>query len=159
MLRILLAVIHLLALGIGFGAIYARARALHRAGDGPDALRRAFAADTWWGVAAFLWISTGLWRVLAGTEKAPGYYWTNHVFYAKMGLLVLILALEVSPMLTLIRWRIASQRGTLPTPVDLMPAARRLARISDVQLLLVIGIVVAAVMLARGYGMRVGPSP
>lgn len=152
MLRITLAVLHLLALGIGLGAIYARARALNQVRQDAGALRRAFAADSWWGIAALLWISTGLWRALAGTEKSPSYYWSNHVFYTKMTLLVLILALEVWPMVTLIRWRTAERRGALPE--NLGPTARRFARISDVQTLLVVGIVIAAVLMARGYGAR-----
>jgi putative membrane protein len=154
MLRIVLAVLHLLALGIGLGAIYARARALNRLGRSPDALRAAFSADSWWGAAAALWIVTGLWRALAGTEKAPIYYWSNHVFYAKMGLLVLVLLLEIWPMITLLKWRAAAARETLPSPEALAPTGRRLARVSDVQTLLIIAMVVAAVLLARGYGAR-----
>lgn len=153
MLRLTLAVIHLLALGIGLGAIYARARATHRLKDGPDTLRDAFVADAWWGIAALLWISTGLWRAIAGLEKASSYYWTNHVFYAKMGLLVLVIALEIWPMVTLIRWRAASRQGSIPS-AELSTTGVRIARISDVQTLLAIGMVIAAVLLARGYGAR-----
>lgn len=153
MLRIVLAVAHLLALGIGLGAIFARARALHRLAE-PGALSRAFAADTWWGVAAALWISTGLWRALAGTEKASSYYWNNHVFYAKMGFLALVLVLEVWPMITLIRWRRDAAKGTIAPMETLAPVGRRLARISDVQTLLIVAIVTAAVLMARGYGAR-----
>ena len=160
MLRITLAALHLLALGIGLGAVYARARALHRlsaaAGDAErDAtLRGVFAADAWWGIAALIWISTGLWRVLAGTEKATGYYWSNHVFYAKMGFLVVVLLLEVWPMTTLIRWRSAAARQALPPAGAVAAAGRRLARVSDVQTLLVVAMVVAAVLMARGFGAR-----
>jgi putative membrane protein len=150
-MRIPLAVLHLLALGIGLGAVYARGRALNRL-EGLDGLRRAFLADTWWGVAALLWISTGLWRALGGTEKPSSYYWHNHVFYAKMGLLLLVLVLEIWPMMTLIRWRIALQRDTLPPLPIIAPRAWRIARISDVQGLLIIGMVIAAVLMARGYG-------
>jgi putative membrane protein len=159
MLRITLAVLHLLALGIGLGAIYARARALGAMSSTqepavPDGLRRAFAADAWWGLAALLWVSTGLWRALAGTEKAPGYYWSNHVFYAKMALFILVVLLEVWPMTTLIRWRRAAAKHTLPPSDELARTGRRLARVSDVQTLLVVAIVVAAVTMARGYGAR-----
>jgi len=154
MLRIALAVLHLLALGIGLGAIYARARALNHVGTSPDALGRAFVADSWWGIAALVWIGTGLWRAIGGTEKSPAYYWSNHVFYGKMGLLVLVLLLELWPMVTLIRWRIAARRDALGPADALAPTGRRLARVSDVQTLLVVGMVVAAVMMARGYGAR-----
>jgi putative membrane protein len=151
MLRIPLAVIHLLGMAIGLGSIYSRARALNRL-DQPGDLRRGFIADNWWGISAGILISTGLWRAFGSMEKTSSYYWSNHVFYAKMGLLVLILALEIWPMVTLIRWRIAQQRGNLPDFETLRPAARRIARISDVQTLLMLGLVTAAVMMARGFG-------
>ena len=158
MLRILLAVLHLLALGIGMGAIYARARALNDVGRVPVALRRAATADAWWGIAALLWLSTGLWRAFAGTEKAPGYYWGNHVFWAKMGLFVAVVVLELWPMLTLLRWRrhLGTDGGAafVAADPDVASRARRLARVSDVQLLLLVGIVIAAAMMARGYGER-----
>src|SRR5919197_6664499 len=98
MLRWILAAIHLLGLGIGLGAVWVRARSLRvRPLDRP-ALQRTFAADSWWGLAAAVWIGSGLWRLLAGTEKPTAYYLSNHAFYAKMGLLVGILLLEVWPM-------------------------------------------------------------
>jgi putative membrane protein len=82
MLRWLLAMAHLLAFGIGLGAIWARARALRAVARGtdPNALGRALVADSWLGIAAILWIATGLWRLLAGTEKPSAYYYANHVF-------------------------------------------------------------------------------
>lgn len=153
-LRIPLAALHLLALGIGLGAIYGRARALNRLRDGETALRSAFAADSWWGGAALLWIVTGLWRAIGGFEKAPSYYWSNHVFYAKMGLLVAILLLEIWPMSALIRWRMAARRGPVGVTPEQAATGRRLARLSDVQTLLIVCMVVAAVMMARGYGAR-----
>ena len=152
MLRLTLAWLHLLALGIGLGAVWARARALGAMSDRAG-LRRAFVADTWWGIAAAVWIGTGLWRLLAGTEKATDYYLANHAFWAKMGFFGLILALEAWPMTTLIRWRIAAGRGA-PTPTP--SAAGRVATISYVQAVLVVLMVGAAVAMARGYGVRAG---
>lgn len=154
MLRIVLATVHLLALGIGLASIFARARTMNDVSVSPDALRRGFAADTWWGISALLWISTGLWRAIGGFEKTPSYYWTNHVFYAKMSLLVLVILLEIWPMVILIRWRVAERRGALPPAASMHATGKRIARISDVQTLLVVGMVIAAVMLARGYGAR-----
>src|SRR5205085_3424699 len=97
--------------GIGLGAVLSRARALGGALDA-GALRRAFAADSWWGAAALLWISTGLWRLVAGTEKDTAYYMQNHAFFAKMGALGILLLLEIWPMVTLIRWRIGAARSS-----------------------------------------------
>jgi putative membrane protein len=150
-LRWLLASIHLLGLGIGLGSVWARGQALRGTLD-RDGLRRVFAADTWWAVAAGLWIATGLWRLLGGFEKGTSYYMQNHVFFAKMGLLVTILALEVWPMATLIRWRIALKRGETPD----LAAAPRIATISTVQAVLVIGMLLCATAVARGLGMRAG---
>ncbi|MGI9042126.1 MAG: DUF2214 family protein, partial [Gemmatimonadales bacterium] len=118
--RWLFAAFHLLALGIGLGAVWARARALEGPFDAAG-LRRVFSADAWWGVAAGLWIVTGLIRAFAGLEKGSTYYLHNHVFWLKMALLVLILILEVSPMVTLVRWRAQTSRGGA--------GGRRIARI------------------------------
>jgi putative membrane protein len=148
MARWLAASLHLLALGIGLGAVWTRGRALRSALD-PDDLRRVFLADTFWGLAALLWISTGLWRLLAGLEKGTGYYLQNHLFLTKMALLVLILALETVPMMALIRWRRSVARGEPPDT----RAAGKLATISMVQSVLVVLMVLAATAMARGVGM------
>lgn len=152
MLRIALAVLHLVALGIGLGAVWARGRLLSERPLTVASARRAFVADSWWGVAAALWIFTGLWRLIAGTEKATTYYMHDHVFFAKMGLLALILALEVWPMVTLIRWRVAVTRAGETWRAD-ETRAGVIARISYAEALLVIGMVIAAVTMARGYGV------
>jgi putative membrane protein len=112
-------------------------------------LRQLFYADTLWGLAAVLWIGTGLWRLIAGLEKGTGYYLQNHVFLAKMALLVLVLVLEIRPMITLIRWRATVSRGEAPDT----RAAPVLARISFVQAGLIVLMVFAAAAMARGMGM------
>jgi putative membrane protein len=150
-MRIALAVIHLLALGIGFGAVFARGRAANRLKQSTESLRTTFAADNFWGLAALLWISTGLWRAFGSYEKSNAYYWSNHIFLAKMGFLVLIIALEIWPAVTLVRWRRANGKGTLNAN-ELATRGPVIARISDVQLLLLVAMIVAAVMMARGFG-------
>jgi putative membrane protein len=146
--RWLAASLHLLALGIGLGAVWARGRAL-RSSLGAGNLRQVFFADTFWGLAAVLWISTGLWRLLAGLEKGTGYYLQNHLFLTKMALLGLVLLLEIRPMITLIRWRMTVSRGEAPDT----RAAPLLARISFVQAWLIVLMVFAAAAMARGMGM------
>ncbi|MGH7449315.1 MAG: DUF2214 family protein, partial [Longimicrobiales bacterium] len=84
--RWLIAALHLLALGFGLGAIWVRAMSLRGAIDSA-ALRRAFHADAIWGMAALVWISTGLLRAFAGLEKGSAYYLQNHAFWLKMTLL------------------------------------------------------------------------
>ena len=152
MLRLVLAWLHLLALGIGLGAVIVRGSALRDAPD-PLAMRRAFIFDGLWGLAALLWLSTGLWRLFGQTEKSVAYYMTNHAFFAKMGFFVLILALEIWPMIVLIRWRRAIMGGKgVAAAVD-VTTARRIATISHIEALLVVLMVFAAVAMARGYGV------
>jgi putative membrane protein len=146
-LRWLLAALHLTALGIGLGAVWARAVALRGPFD-PAGLRRVFAADSWWALAGFLWIATGLWRLFAATEKPTAYYMHNHFFYLKMASLLLLLVLEARAVILLTRWRGAARRGVV---VD-TSAAPGLARISHVQVLLVLVMVLAATAMARGLG-------
>ena len=171
MLRLTLAWLHLIALGIGFWAVLARGQALREVArelPGTAALRRAFLADAHWGVAALLWLGTGLWRYLGSTEKTISYYNANHVFLTKMALFVAVIALEIWPMVTLIRWRVAVGRAA-PAPAGpvggavgvqgraaaLEPAvARRMATISYVQGAIVAVMVFTAVAMARGYGAR-----
>lgn len=148
MLRWILAAVHLLGFGIGLGAVWARARSITGHPLDQAALRRTFAADSWWGVSALVLIGSGLWRLLGSTEKSTAYYLSNHVFYTKMALLVAILLLELWPMVTLIRWRMLVAKGTLPDPA---PAAA-IARISYLQAVLLIGMVLAATAMARGMG-------
>jgi putative membrane protein len=145
MLRWLIASLHLLALPLGLGAVWARHRALRAVLDA-DGLRRMFFADNLWGLAALLWIGTGLLRAFGGLEKGASYYLHDHVFYIKMSLFALILVLEIRPMWTLIRWRIALGRGN---SID-TAAALALARISQIEAALVVLIVFAATALARG---------
>jgi putative membrane protein len=146
-LRWLLAAVHLLALGIGLGAVYVRARALGGRLDG-EGVRRVLAADAWWAVAAVLWIGSGLWRVLGSTEKATDYYLSNHVFWTKMLLLAGVLAMEVRPVLTIGRWRREVARGVPPDTAS----AGRLARLSYAQAVAVVLMVLAATAMARGIG-------
>ncbi len=149
MLRWILAAVHLLALGIGLGAVWARGRSLRQPLDMPG-LRRVFEADAWWGIAALLWLVTGLWRLLAGTEKATSYYMSNHVFWGKMILFVVIVLLELAPMMALIRWRRQVAAGQMPD----VSRAGGLARTSFIQAGVVMLMVLAATAMARGYGGR-----
>ena len=148
LLRWMIASLHLLGLGLGLGAIWARTRALKGLPD-PKHLQRALYADTLWGIAALLWISTGLARAFAGLEKGSAYYMSNHAFLLKMALLGMVLLLEIWPMITLIRWRIQLARGET---IDTQPASR-FALISTAQTILVIAMVFAATAMARGIGV------
>jgi putative membrane protein len=143
--RWLVATLHLLALGIGLGAVWVRARSLRGPLDS-GGLRRVIAADAAWGIAALIWISTGIARAFGGLEKGTGYYLNQPAFHVKMGLLLVILLLEISPMIGLGRWRKALRTGTAPDT----GAAAAYSRISYVQAALVVLMVFAATAMARG---------
>jgi len=81
----LFSALHLLALGIGLGSVFLRGRALRSKTFDRDAIRRVLAADNVWGIAALLWIGTGLTRVLAGLDKGTDFYVHNGLFWVKMG--------------------------------------------------------------------------
>ncbi len=149
LVRWLVAALHLLALGIGLGAVWARGRAL-RPPLTPDRLGGVFYADACWGIAALVWLATGVARAFGGLEKGTAYYLHNDYFLLKMGLLGVVLALEAWPMVTLMRWR--RRRGG-DMPID-PSSAGALARISFVQAGLVALMVLAASAMARGYGAR-----
>lgn len=152
MTQITLAALHLIALGLGLGAVLNRGTVLREVPD-MRSVQRAFRADTLWAIAAGLWIATGLWRYLAETEKSMGYYNANYLFVTKMILLGAILVLEIWPMVTLIRWRIAIRRGGSPGVVAVPGRARIIATISHVQALLIVLMVFAAAAMARGYNL------
>lgn len=151
MIQWLFASLHLLALGIGLGAVWTRATALRgHARGGP--LRPVFTADNWWILALALWLVTGLIRVVAGLEKPGAFYLHNHLFWIKMVLAGVVYTLELWPMAILIQWGIWIGKGrALDTR-----AAPRLAVISYVQAGIIVLIVLLAVAMARGSGTRTG---
>lgn len=150
MLRLSLAGLHLVALSLGLMAVVMRGSAL-KDPYSPTSLKRALLMDNIWGIAAALWIITGLWRFFGGTEKPTAYYLSNHLFLAKMACFALIFALEISPMVTLMRTRLAMRRGMDPASV-IAPAARRIAVAGHVQATLALIMIFLAVAMARGYG-------
>jgi putative membrane protein len=140
----LLSAIHLLTLALGAAAVFARGRALARPLD-EEGWKRLLAADNAWGVAALLWISSGLGRVFYG-GKETGFYWSNGFFWIKMTLFAMIFLFELRPMITFIRVRRARSQGSPPAafPVETF------RRINDIELALVVAIVFVAAFMARG---------
>ena len=138
--------LHLLALAIGLPAVFLRGRSLRGRLDA-DGLRRLFAADAAWGIAALLWTTTGLLRAFAGLEKGTGFYLASELFWTKLGFFGAILALEIWPMVSFIRWRLALRRGRAADT----SAAAALYVVNHVELVLVVVIVFVASFMARGF--------
>lgn len=149
MLSAVVSALHVLALALGLPAVFLRGRALRSRLD-RDALGRLFIADTVWGIAAGLWLVTGLLRAFAGLEKGAAFYLASTLFWTKMGLFLLVVALEVWPMLTFLRWRATLRRGGAPDT----SSVRSLYQVNHLQLVLVVVMVFVAAFMARGFGVR-----
>src|SRR5262245_9263650 len=148
-LSAVLSSLHVFALALGLPAAFLRGRAL----SGPldtAGVGRVLAADNLWGIAALLWIVTGLLRAFGGFEKGASFYLHSTLFHLKLGLFLLVLGLEIWPMATLMRWRIARAKGETPDT----SRANALATINHVEIAIVVVIVFVASFLARGFGRR-----
>src|SRR5262245_54001262 len=140
----LLSAVHALTLALGLGAVVARGRALAGPLDEPG-WRRLLAADNLWGLAALLWITSGLARVFFG-GKTPAFYWRNGAFWLKLGLFAVVFVLEMGPMTAFMGVRQARRtRSTMP-----LVAVERLRRINHAEIVLVVAIVFVAAFMARG---------
>jgi len=144
-LRYLIATIHVLTFGLGFASCWMRASALRKLKD-ESGIKDVLFADNLWGIAAFLWLLTGLWRAFGGLEKGSEFYLHNTAFLIKMSLFALVFALEIRPMILFIKWR-SLQRRKEPIDISVAPS---LARTSYIELLLLIPIVSMATAMARG---------
>ena len=77
----------------------------------------------------------------------PDFYLRNGFFWVKMGIFLLVFALEIQPMVAFIRWRIAKDRAAelvASAPLD------RLIALNDAETVLVLVIPFAAALVARG---------
>ena len=141
--------LHLLALAIGLPAIVMRARALQGPLDAAG-IKRVLTADSLWGLAALLWILTGPARAFGPFEKGTAFYLGSPLFFVKLGLFLLILALEIRPMVAFIRWRITLSAGGTPDRSH----APLYATLSWIEGGLVVTMVFAASLMARAVAWR-----
>lgn len=142
MLAALASAVHVLALGVGLGAIYARFRALAAPVNVPAVLR----ADNFWGIAALMWIGSGLARAFGGLEKGSAWYLHNGFFQLKMAVYGVAALLELWPMFVFIGWRVALKRGREPN----LEHAPKLRLLSGIEVALVCVMPFLAAAMARG---------
>jgi putative membrane protein len=140
-----LSAVHVLALGLGLCAVVIRGQALRGPLDGAG-WRKVLAADSAWGVAAGIWILSGVARVFWG-DKQPDYYWHNGFFWVKLALFAVVFGLEMAPMMAFMRVRRAlASRAPLPNvPVG------RIRRVNSLEIVLVVVIPFVAAFMARGF--------
>jgi putative membrane protein len=150
MLESLLAYAHIAAI-LGLVVFLTSEAALCRAEWMNEAVvQRLVRVDLLYLVAAITVLATGIARTAWGM-KGMGWYWTQPLLHAKLGLFVVIGLMSAMPTRAFMRWRRDLARsGTLPS-ADEVKKARRWIMIEAHLLLLV---PLFAVMLARGVGTR-----
>jgi putative membrane protein len=129
-------------------AVLLRARALSVARSRED-LTKVFFWDNAYGLVALLWIVTGLLRLFGPVDKGTDYYVGNVIFWVKMTLFLGVFLLELLPMVTFLKWRIAVKRGGT---VDLDGLRERLLRHHYLEAFLLMAVAIAAATMARGVG-------
>ena len=140
-IRAAFSAVHVLGVALSLGSVVARGRALGRRD-----VAAVLAADNLWGLSALVMLGTGLLRAFGGLEKGAAFYLDSNAFWLKMGLFATVLALEVWPMVTFIRWRIARGRGQ---EADLSRAGA-LWWVNTAEVALVVAIPFVAAAMARG---------
>jgi putative membrane protein len=143
---------HYLALGLGFFGVAYRGVALKESLQGftKDRAQKVFLGDAFWGVAALLWIATGLMRAFGGIEKGSDFYLNNHIFWTKMLLFGVICGIETKPMITFIKWRGVFKGGQTPTVTQ--EQIRQLRIINHIEMFLLVVMIFLAGLMARGFG-------
>ena len=148
MLGLALAAVHLMSLALGVLCLVQRARSLALA-ERDEQLKPVFFWDAAYGGVAVVWLGSGLWRAFGGVEKGSDYYLSNHVFWTKMLLLGVLIALELVLAVTFVRWRLKLKKNE---PISLA-RKRRLVRFHHAEFWLILGMVTMATLMARGIGV------
>jgi len=111
--------------------------------------RRVRRADRVAGLAAVLLLLFGSLRVFY-FEKGGEYYADNLFFQIKIGLFVLAALISVYPTTRFARWKSELDRGIAPLPGA--DQVRWLKRALHWELVLIVGILLCASLMARGFG-------
>jgi putative membrane protein len=99
-------------------------------------------------------LQAGSTRAFTTYEKGSTFYLNNTVFYIKLGLFAFVFALEIAPMVTLIRWRISTARGRGIGLAEMTQKSKWMLAISVVQAVLLVAFLILGPIMARGLWMR-----
>jgi putative membrane protein len=111
--------------------------------------RRMQVCDRWYGLFAVMVLVVGFMRVYY-FEKGSAYYYANAFFHAKLGLFIVIGLLSIYPTVRFIRWRRQTPAGQGPAVTA--GEYRTLRALLGLELVLVVGMVLCAALMARGFG-------
>lgn len=116
----------------------------------PAVVQRLSRVDAIYGAAAGFVLVTGLLRIYLGA-KGSGWYWSNWLLHAKLGMFVVVGLISIVPTIRFRRWKNAlAANGALPSPEEV----RKVRKLVMVQAHIIPFIPLAAVFLARGFGGR-----
>jgi uncharacterized membrane protein len=142
--------LHILGITCMFGATFVRGRLLARPFT-QGALDHLLLADSISGIGALMTIGSGLWRLLGGLDKATAFYLFNGMFYVKLSLLAVAIAIELTLQKTVFPWQMKRARKEAIDTASLDPAwLRAMGRRSDLMLVVAVSIVFVAPVMARG---------
>jgi putative membrane protein len=149
----LLASTHYLALALGFWGLSERTISAKKLANDPSRqdqwLPVIFRSDNLWGIASLLWIASGLMRAFGGYEKAPEFFVSNGFFHAKISVFAVIFAVELMPMIRLIRARLEFRHN--PNVAPLSPQILRgIYRSGMIEIHLLVVMVIFASLMSRG---------
>ncbi len=150
MLDAVLAYLHHLGIGILIVCV-AKETALIRGPLTQTQFYRLARIDAGAGFAAGLIIFAGIGRVMYGLKGAE-FYMSNHVFWTKMALFVLTALASIPITINILKWRKAAivDANFQPAPEKLRLVQRHI----NIEWVLLLLIPLAAVLMARGFGMR-----
>jgi putative membrane protein len=117
----------------------------------PALIYRLARIDAGTGFAAALILIAGIGRVMYGLKGAE-FYTSNHVFWTKMALFALTALASIPVTINILKWRKAAIVDTMfqPAPEKLRLVQRHI----KMEWTLILLIPLAAVLMARGFGMR-----
>ena len=124
--------------------------ALLRESPSLETAKRIRRADRVAGLAALLVLVFGFLRVLY-FEKGSAYYFDNSFFQIKLALFFAAALLSIYPTLRFRRWSSELRQGVAPE-VD-ADAVTRIKRVLHWELVLIMGILLCASLMAKGFGV------
>jgi len=112
-------------------------------------MRKLLRIDLYYGICALVLLGVGALRVFQ-FEKGASYYFSNGFFLAKLALFVLVAVVSIYPTVTFLSWRPALRAGRIPEVTA--QQERRVKLCLRVELAAILGILLAAPLMARGFG-------
>jgi putative membrane protein len=132
-----------------FATVFAEWVIFHRTPTVAEARRLQF-CDTCYGLCAALVLVAGALRVFY-FEKGSHFYLSNPLFLVKMTLFVIVGLLSIYPTVRFLDWRKATRANQAPTMTDAQFSL--LQAILRLEVVLLVGIILAASLMAKGIGL------